>query len=168
MQEYIYEEKIYPRLHMVFDFIAACFIITITILTFREVPSQFIVPILFMLVFVIVTWMVFDVLFCSVKIKISSEAIIISILRFKLAIPWQKIQDCYLDKSSFIRYLFPFPGITRAGGKWRSHFVFDFGPRVVLVPSEKLHPKARSREIVFTTRNPEKVIWLIKNNISKE
>ncbi|MDI6884526.1 MAG: hypothetical protein QMD00_05340 [Hadesarchaea archaeon] len=102
MQEYVYEEKIYPRLQMVFVLAAACFIITITILA----PSQFIVPILFMLVFVIGTWVVFDVLFYSVKIKISSEAITISILRFKLAIPWQKIQDCYLDKSSFIRYLF--------------------------------------------------------------
>lgn len=98
--------------------------------------------------------------FSRLKIRITLQSINAGYGIFKHKVSWEDVVDCYLDKASTIRYGGWGIRIGRIKGKWRLVYNVIGGSRVVL--SLK---KGRFREFVFSTKKPEEVINLVKQQI---
>lgn len=100
--------------------------------------------------------------FSRLSVEITGESIIVGYGILKEKILLENIEDCYLDKTSAIYYGGWGIRISRINGKWRKVYNTVGEPRVVL-----LLKAGRFREFVFSTKNPEEIINLIKEQIKK-
>ncbi|ATZ60964.2 MAG: hypothetical protein BME93_02205 [Methanosarcinales archaeon Met12] len=71
--------------------------------------------------------------FSNLNIKMTPRYISVGYGIFKHNIPWENIEDCYLDEASAIRYGGWGIRIGRVKGKWRLVYNVIGGPRVVLI-----------------------------------
>ncbi|MFH1821045.1 MAG: hypothetical protein ABH852_01175 [Methanobacteriota archaeon] len=101
--------------------------------------------------------------FSRLEIRITPESIVVGYGIIKRATPREDIEDCYLDKTSAVSYLGWGIRLTRLGGKWRLVYNIIGSPRLVL-----LLKKGRFKELAFSTKNPEKVMALIKQWIAPQ
>lgn len=98
--------------------------------------------------------------FSRLTIRMTTNYIFIVYGIIKHSILWEDVDDCYLDKASTIKYGGWGIRIAKVKGKWRLVYNVVGGPRIVL--SLK---RGRFKEFVFSTKNPEGVIKIIKERI---
>lgn len=95
--------------------------------------------------------------FSRLIIKMTPRSVDVGYGIFKHKIHWENVEDCYLDDALTIGWGIR---IGRVKGKWRLVYNVIGAPRVVL--SLK---KGRFREFVFSTKKPEEVINVVKQQI---
>ena len=100
--------------------------------------------------------------FSRLRIRIAPESMIVGYGILKYAIRRENIEDCYLDKASATRYRGWGIRLGRVGGEWKLVYNIIRGPQLVL-----LLKKGRFKKLVFSTKNPEKVMMLIKRGIGQ-
>ena len=110
----------------------------------------------FLLMFLLFLGVVIN--FSRLSIRITHLSVKVSYGIFKHIIPWENIEDCYLDKASIIRYGGWGIRIGRTKGRWGLVYNVIGGPRVVL-----LLKKGRFKEFIFSTKNPEEVMNIIRH-----
>ncbi|OPY22688.1 MAG: hypothetical protein A4E27_01738 [Methanobacterium sp. PtaU1.Bin242] len=81
---------------------------------------------------------------------------------FKHKIPWDNVDKVYLDKSSVANYGGWGIRFGKVEGKWR--LVYNIPESDCIVMSLK---EGRYQEFVFSTKNSQEVITLIKEQIDK-
>jgi len=100
--------------------------------------------------------------FSNLNIKMTLRYLSVGYGIFKHNIPWENIEDCYLDEASTIRYGGWGIRIRIVKGKWRLVYNVIGGPRVVLSLN-----KGKFKEFVFSTNNPQKVIEVVKQKVGE-
>ncbi len=100
--------------------------------------------------------------FSTLSIKMTSQVITVGYGIFKNTILWEDIDDCYLDEASAIRYGGWGIRMGMVGGKWRSVYNIIGEPRIVL----SLKKGRFFKEFVFSTKNLDKAMEIIKQKIS--
>jgi len=98
--------------------------------------------------------------FNRLVIRMTPRSIAVGYGIFKHTIIWENIEGCYLDEASTIRYGGWGIRIGRVKGKWILVYNVIRCPRVVLSLRG-----GRFREFVFSTKSPEQVIKVVKQQI---
>ena len=98
--------------------------------------------------------------FSILKIRMTPGYFSVSYGIIKYSILWENIEDCSLDDVSTFKYGGWGIRMAQVKGKWRLVYNVIGGPRIVL--SLK---KGRFKEFVFSTKNPEEVIKIVKERI---
>lgn len=156
MPDRIYEETIFSRIN------AAIFAVITGSLLFILIFQLFVGPLgskpasNVSLVFMIVLFSVCGIMFSRLAITINSRGVVVGYGIIKQLIPWDNIEDCYLDRTSAVYYGGWGIRLRRAGGKWRIIYNVLEAPRVVLSLKE-----GWQREIAFSTRQPQKIISIV-------
>ncbi len=114
----------------------------------------------FLLMFLLFLGVVIN--FSRLSIRITHLSVRISYGIFKHIIPWENVEDCYLDEVSTMRYGGWGIRIGRVRGKWRLVYNVIGAPRVVL--SLK---KGKFKEFVFSTEKPEEVMNIIRQQTAR-
>jgi len=109
----------------------------------------------FLLMFLLCLGLTFN--FSKLSIRITPQSVNVGYGIFKHIIFLENVENCYLDEASTVRYGGWGIRIGRVKGKWRLVYNVIGGPRTVL--SLK---KGRFREFVFSTKNPEEVMKVVK------
>lgn len=156
----IYEEKIFLKgttgVLAVFTagfLFALVYQILVEPIGVRPAPNWF-----FLLMFLLFLGVMIN--FSRLVIRMTPRSIAVGYGIFKRTIIWENIEGCYLDEASTIRYGGWGIRIGRVKGKWRWVYNVIGGPRVVLSLRE-----GRFREFVFSTKSPEQVIKVVKQQI---
>jgi hypothetical protein len=153
----IYGEKIHSRWVILFFVVIFGFILVLIYLILADIspmPLLFELILAFILVLVVVT-----INFIRLTIRITPQNISMAFGIFRHTIPWENIDNCFLDQSSAMAYGGWGIHLIRVDGKWRQGYTLG-SPRVVLSLVE-----GRFRELSFTTKNPEKVMELINEQL---
>lgn len=95
--------------------------------------------------------------FSRLVIRITPASVTVGYGIFKHTIPWDNIENCFLDESSAVKYGGSGIRIAKIGGKLRLVYSVIGGPRVVLSLKE-----GKYQELAFSTKNPEEVTRIIK------
>jgi hypothetical protein len=98
--------------------------------------------------------------FSRLTIRMTPRYISVGYGIIKHSILWENVEDCYLDEASTIRYGGWGIRIAKVKGKWRLGYNVVGGPRIVLSLR-----RGRFKEFVFSTKNPEEVIKIAKEQI---
>ena len=96
-------------------------------------------------------------IFSRLVIKITPGSVTVGYGIFKHTIPWDNIENCFLDESSAVKYGGSGIRIAKIEGKLRLVYSVIGGPRVVLSLKE-----GRYQELAFSTRNPGEITRIIK------
>jgi len=99
--------------------------------------------------------------FSRMKIKINNKGIMIRSGVIKNLIPWKDVKDCSVDEGSPLKYGGWGQRFWRVKGNFRIIYNAAAGKRIAISLNSGI-----VREIVFSTRNPEKVMRIIKTHIS--
>ncbi len=99
--------------------------------------------------------------FSRMKIKIDNEGIFIIYGVIKKKIPWKNVKDFSLDEGSPVKYGGWGIRFWRVKGNFRFIYNIAAGDRIVISLKSSF-----VKEIVFSTKNPEKVMKIIKTHIS--
>lgn len=100
--------------------------------------------------------------FLILVVKITSEFLIVGYGIFKHKINWKDVENVYRDKASVVKYGGWGIRFGKVEGIWRLVYNIPESDRIVL----KLK-KGNFREFVFSTKNSENVLKLIKEQIEK-
>ncbi len=98
--------------------------------------------------------------FRKLNISITSQSITVAYGRIKYSIPWDRIDDCYLDKNLGIRYGGWGIRMAKVKGKWLLVYNVIGSPRVILELKS-----GRFGKFIFSSRHPEEVLNIIKQQI---
>ncbi len=161
----IYEEKIFSkwtRIILLGKFIFILFLSVFLILVKPEEPIQ--ITVLLILFFVLLLLLAVMINFNMLSIKITPQSIIVGYGIFQNKIPWENIEDCYLDKASAIKYGGWGIRIGRVDKKWRKVYSTLGESRIVVSLKNDKHFK----EFVFSTKNSEEVMKIVKQKIKVE
>ena len=163
----IYEETIpFPLIKIVLGVFIACTLLFLVLLVYQVFVGQVgsnPAPSWFYLIMFL--WFAgFSALvrnFNKLAIKITTQSITVGFGVFKRVIPWDNINSCYLDDASAIR---SYGGwgirMAKVKGKWRLVYNVIGCPTVVLELE-----KGRFREFVFSTKNPDGVIDVMRQQM---
>jgi len=99
--------------------------------------------------------------FSRMKIRIDNKGIIIRYGVIKNSIPWEDVKDCSVDEGSPLKYGGWGQRFWRVKGNFRIIYNAAAGERIAISLNSGI-----VREIVFSTRDPEKVMEVIKTHIS--
>jgi len=154
-----YEEKIFPKKEM--WILGVVIILSLFLLVYQFFVGYHTIDWALLLALLALVVVMYS--FRKFNIKMTSDAIIVKYGFGKRTIPWEKIGDCYLDKASIIRYGGFGNRIGRVKGKWRDVYNVIGYPRVVL----SLKNSGFFKEFVFSTKNPEEVMKVIKQQMEK-
>lgn len=160
--ENIYEEKIFSKwstvimvAFTVFLLYALIYQILVEPIGARPAPNWF-------SLFMFLLFLGITINFSRLIIRMTHRSLFVDYGIFKHTIHWENIEDCYPDEASVIRYGGWGIRIGRVKGKWRQVYNVIGGPRVVL-----LLKKGRFKEFVFSTKNPEEVMKVVKERIGR-
>lgn len=98
--------------------------------------------------------------FFQLVIRITHEYILVGFGLIKKKIMFENIMDCRVDERSNMRYGGFGIRISRIEGKWVLVYNLLKSPRIVLSLKE-----GKYKEFVFSTKNPEEIIVIIKKYI---
>ncbi len=161
--ENIYEEKIFAKWTTVILAVVMASVLFVLLyqtivgpIGTRPAPNWFFLAMFLLFLGVIVN-------FSILSIKMTHRYISVRYGIFKHNIPWENIEDCYLDGASIIRYGGWGIRLGRVKGKWRLVYNILGGPRVVL----SLSKGKIFKEFVFSTNNPQKVIETVKQKLGE-
>lgn len=99
----------------------------------------------------------------SLTILITSSSVEIKFGIFSRIACWESIEDCHIDGVSMWRIGGAGIHFTRIRGKWRAMYNFLEYPRIVLTLK-----KGRIREVIFSTRNPERVLTIVNQGLLQQ
>jgi hypothetical protein len=160
--ENIYEEKIFSKGITVV--LAVATISILFVLLYQTIVGPISIPPapnwFFLVMFLL--FLGLTVNFSNLNIKMTPRYITIRYGIHRHNIPWENIEDCYLDEASTIRYGGWGIRIGKVKGKWRLVYNVIGGPRVVLSLN-----KGKFKEFVFSTNNPQKVIEIVKQKVGE-
>jgi hypothetical protein len=95
--------------------------------------------------------------FRRLNISITSQSITVAYGRIRYSIPWDRVEDCSLDRGSGIRYGGWGIRMAKVKGKWVLVYAVTNCPRVILELN-----KGRFGQFIFSSRHPEEVLNIIK------
>ncbi|MEE9600963.1 MAG: hypothetical protein V3W22_04605 [Thermoplasmata archaeon] len=101
----------------------------------------------------------FGLNFSRLLIRITPGMVTVGYGLFRHRITWNNIEDCRIDETLAVKYGGWGVRVTKVGGKWRLVYSVVGGPRVLLALRA-----GRFREFVFSTRKPEEVTKIIRQN----
>jgi len=101
--------------------------------------------------------------FSRLVIKMTPQSISVGYGILRDAILWENIEDCYLDDTSAIWYGGWGIRMGRVKGKWRHVYNVLGCPRVAV----SLKKGRFFKEFVFSTKNPEEVIKIVKERVGR-
>lgn len=155
-----YNEKIFTKwITFILGTISAVFLILWTYelfigWTWTEPPSSWFWLVMFLF------FLGLTINFKNFTINIDHEGITVGYGMLKTEIPWERVEDCYIDEASTLWYGGWGIRVGRIKGKWRTVYNVIGGPRVVVSLNE-----GWVREIVFSTKKPDRVIRTIRKNM---
>lgn len=100
--------------------------------------------------------------FLRLSVEMTSKGLTVGYGILRKKISWDRVEGCHIDERSAWRYEGWGDRLMRIDGKWRSIYNVFGSPRVVVSLN-----RGWIRELVFSTRNPEKAIETIENNLRK-
>lgn len=158
--DYIYEEKIVAKLiGGMFGAISAVMLITLIYqLTTDAIDDAPYIDALFIILFL--GFFLLTLNFGRLIIRIDYRELTVRFGIFKKRVPWENIEDVYVDETTAIKYGGAGIRTARIKGEWVLVYNVIGGPRVVL----KLRV-GRYKKFVFSTKNPEEVINVIKGQL---
>lgn len=156
----IYEEKIFAKGFTIILGITttSMFFSLLYVISVQSYPDRLFLIIFFLIMFLLFLVLTFN--FSQLTIIMTSESIAIGFGLFKKTIMWDNIKNCYQDEASAIRYGGFGIRISNYKGKTRLVYNVMKAPRVVLSIKE-----GNFEEFVFSTKNPEKIIKIVKQYI---
>lgn len=156
----IYEEKIFAKgMTTILGFPSVVFLFLLCYQIFIEPIGDKPAPDLFFL-FMLLIFFGFTIIFLQLIITITPEYINVGYRIKNKKIPFVNIIDCRVDERSNMRYGGLGIKISRIEGKWVLAYNLLKCPRVVLSLKE-----GKYKEFVFSTKNPEEVMMIIKKYI---
>lgn len=117
---------------------------------FRPAPTAFYLGIAAVFIFLAVS-------FSRLIIRMTPDSLQIGYGVFRRRIPWSEIEGADVDELSALREGGVGVRVLKVKGKWRIVYSVVGGPRVVLSVRS-----GRFREVVFSTKNPEEVVALVR------
>ena len=157
----IYEEKIFSKWVVIIMIIITAGLLFILVYQILVKPIDINPPPSWFYLFMFLLFILFigiTINFSNLNIKMTSQVIVVSYGIFKHSIPWENIEDCYLDEISGINKYSAGIQIDKIKGKWRLEYTVIGGHRVVI----SLRKTRFFKEFVFSTKNSEQIIKLIK------
>jgi hypothetical protein len=158
--DYIYEEKIFAKVigGMIGAATAILFIILIYQVSINpsdEVPW---LPVVILISFIIFLFLTLN--FIRLVIRVTYQDITVRYGIFRRRIGWENIEDAYIDDTPAIKYGGAGIRTARITGEWVLVYNVVGGPRCVLKLKE-----GRFKRFVFSTKNPEEVINVIRGQL---
>ncbi len=159
--DYIYEEKIFAKL--IGGLFGALSVIMLIMLIYRitmgplgedPAPTTF-----FLIMFII--FLLLTLNFSRLIIRISFQYITVGFGIVKKRIPWEIIEDCEIDKTSVLKCGGAGIRAARIKGEWVLVYNVVGGSRCVLKLKE-----GRFGKFVFSTKNPEEVVNVIRGQLA--
>lgn len=159
--DYIYEERIFAK--VIGGLFGVISIIMLIVLLYQintgalgDSPEP---RILFLIIFII--FFILTLNFSRLIIRISFQSITVGYGIIKKRIPWENIEDCEVDKTPAIRYGGAGIRTARVKGEWVLVYNVVGGSRCVLKLKE-----GRFKRFVFSTRNPEEIVNIVKGQLA--
>ncbi len=158
--ENIYEEKIFAKLiGGMLGAVSAMMLITLIYqITSDAIDDAPYLNVLFLVMFL--AFFLLTLNFGRLIIRINFREVSVGYGVIKKKIPWENIEDVYVDETPAIKYGGAGIRTARIKGEWVLVYNVIGGPRVVL----KLKV-GRYKKFVFSTKNPEEVINVIKGQL---
>jgi hypothetical protein len=158
--DYIYEEKIFAKviggsLGVVSIIMLIILIYQITVGPLGDDPAP---TIFFFIMFII--FFILTLIFSRLIIRISFQSVSVGFGIIRKRIPMENIVDCEIDKTSAIRYGGAGIRTARIKGEWVLIYNVVGVARCVLKLKE-----GRVKKFVFSTKNPEEVVNVIKGQL---
>ena len=158
--DYVYEEKIFAKvIGGLFGVVSVIMLIIliyqITVGPLGDSPE----PTMFFLIMFII-FFILTLNFARLIIRISFQSVTVGYGIIKKRIPLENIEDCEIDKTPAIRYGGAGIRTTRIKGEWVLVYNVVGGARCVLKLKE-----GRFKKFVFSTKNPEEVVNVIKGQL---
>jgi hypothetical protein len=163
MADQIYQEKVQSLLtSFLFTFLtlvfAALFTWRVTVVGFRAFPIVFLVLALFFFFYILN--------YQTLKITITEEAVLLKFGLIRWRTRLNNIQICKMDDSpNLIKYGGAGVHFAFVKGEYRAFFNFLEHPRILITFHHKQGPV---QGLVFTTRQPEQVMEIIRSRISAQ
>ena len=156
----IYEEKIFAKgMTAILGCTCVIFLFLLCYQIFvKQIGDKPAPDLLFLITFLI--FFGITIIFLQLIIKITPEYILVGYRIINKKIFFENVEDCRLDERSNMRYGGFGIKITRIEGKWVLVYNLLKCPRVVLSLKE-----GKYKEFVFSTKNPEEVIMIVKRQI---
>jgi hypothetical protein len=152
----LYTETIALRWLLIFFLFIFVFFVGLLLYQSLVIPSE-VNPLINIILAIVVVSILFSVNFIILRTKITQEYLSVSCGIFKHITPWEDINSCRLDNSiEFNGY-----GIRygRINGE-RVHGYVMGNPKVIISLN-----KGKYRNFMFTTKNPEELVLLIRKQI---
>ncbi len=158
----IYEETLYLRVFtaLLSGFAAVCLFLAVYQILNGFGGADSPPPWFFMLFALLFLGIAFN--FRTLRIELSPQAVVVGYGIAKRMIPWEAIERGYRDEVSNLRYGGWGIRIGWVQGKWRLVYNTPGTPRVVLAVN-----RGWFDEFVFSTRNPDEVLNLIRQRIGR-
>jgi hypothetical protein len=158
--DYIYEEKIFAKVigGLIGVVSAIMLIILIYQIMIGPLGDSQELTIFFLIMFII--FFILTLNFARLIIRISFQSVTVGYGIIKKRIPMENIEDCEIDKTPAIKYGGAGIRTARINGEWVLVYNVVGGPRCVLKLKE-----GRFKKFVFSTKNPEEVVNVIKGQI---
>ncbi|MEO0019935.1 MAG: hypothetical protein ABIK47_04750 [candidate division WOR-3 bacterium] len=122
----------------------------------RPAPNWFLLLLFFL-------FLALTINFSTLRIVITPAAVVVSYGVFRKRIPFHNIQEWQIDDASMFAYGGWGIRIARVGGNWRLVYNVIESPRLVLSLT-----KGKFREFVFSTKNPQRVMEIIRRETSRQ
>jgi hypothetical protein len=96
----------------------------------------------------------------TLSIKITEEDVVVAFGIFRMRVRWENVKECHLDQNSpFLSAANWGVSMGFVGGRWRRMYNVMGYPRV------ELEMKRGRKAVVFSTKDPDRVIDIIKKQI---
>ena len=155
----LYEEKIFAKgMTIILGGISLVFLFLLYFQEFvKSIGDE--VNLFWFFLFMFLLFLGIALTFSQLVIRISPENIVVGYGLIKKKIPFENISDCRVDNRSNLRYGGFGIRIARIEGMWVLVYNLFKCPRVVISLKE-----GRYKEFVFSTKNPDEVIIVIKRH----
>lgn len=156
----IYEERIFAKVTggLLWAMAVLMLIIMVYVLTIEPVDEEPYLYLLFITMFLL--FVILGLIFGRLVIRVDYQKVMVGFGVIKKKIPLENITEVYLDETSALKYGGAGIRTTRLEGEWVMAYIIVGGPRVVLKLNE-----GRFKRFVFSTKNPEEVINVIKGQM---
>lgn len=152
----LYTETITLRWLLIFFLFIFVFFVGLLSYQSLVIPSE-VNPLINIILAIVVVSILFSVNFIILRTKITQEYLSVSCGIFKHITPWEDINSCRLDNS------IEFNGYGIRYGKINGEKVQGYvmgNPKVIISLN-----KGKYRNFMFTTKNPEELVLLIRKQI---
>jgi hypothetical protein len=156
----IYEEKIFAKVIGGIFWVVAIAMLAIIFLISALDPEDAEPYINVLLIIMAIIFVILGIIFSKLVIRVDYQNVTVGFGFIKKRVPWENIKEVYQDETSAIRYGGAGIRTARIEGEWVIAYIVVGGPRVVIRLKE-----GRFKKFVFSTKNPEEVVNVIKGQM---